>query len=228
MSANPIIEVWGGTGSDYKTAFGTFESATTAKVGDYVQVSGLAPYDGTWRLSKVWRAGAGSPPKMVYAIVEDLFTHFGTPEGWPAHNRAPYHNPSALTIFGASSSNAVSGPQKMYIPAGALVAWEACTAGRSAQSFTLRDASGQVVATASGSSPDGTHRDVASGQFRASGEPFYTLAFDLAARILPSADPLLWERRLYLQTHKLMTDRAPQDRGFRDLMVELKVFANQG
>ena len=226
MSANPIIEVWGGNGNEYRTAFGTLEGVTTARVGDYVQVSGLAPYDGTWRLTKVWRAAAGNPPKMVYAIAEDLYTHFGTPEGWPAHNRAPYHNASALTIFGASSSNAVSGPQKMYIPAGQLVTWEVCTAGRGAQTFTLKDAAGHVVASAGGSSPDGAHLELANGQFHAQGDPFYTLTFDVAARILPSADPLLWERKLYLQTHKLMTDRSPQDRGFRDLMVELKVFAS--
>ena len=226
MSANPIIDVCGATSGEYRTAFGTEEGVTIARTGDHVHVSGLPPYDGTWRLTRVWRAAAGSPPRMVYGIGEDLFAHFGAPEGWPAPNRAPLHNVSGLTVLGASSANAVSGPQKMYLPTGALVSWRATTAGRSAQTFSLKDASGKVVASATGASPDGSLRLLGSGELRARGDPYHTLSFDAAARILPSTDPLLHDRKLYVQTHKLLTDRTAQDAGFRDMMVEIEVFGN--
>jgi len=226
MSANPIIEVWGSAGNEWRTAFGTPEGATTAKVGDFVQVTGIPPYDGAWRVTKVWRAAAGSPPKMVYAIGEDLFTHFGAPEGWPAYNHPPSGNVSALTVLGASGNHAVSGPQKLHVPAGSLVVWEAYTAGKQAQTFFLKDAGGRVVAMASGASPDAGLVRVGAGEVRAKGDPFYTLAFDVAARILPGSAPLLHDRKLYLATYTFMTDRTAQDAGYRDLMVALKVLRN--
>lgn len=226
MSANPIIEVWGSAGNEWRTAFGTPEGATTAKVGDFIQVTGVPPYDGAWRVTKVWRAAAGNPPKMVYAIAEDLFAHFGAPEGWPAYNHAPAGNVSALTVLGASANHAVSGPQKLHVPAGSLIAWEAFTAGRQAQTFFLKDASGHVVATATGASHDASFTRVGAGEVRAKGEPYYTLAFDVAARILPGAEPILHDRKLYLTTYTFLTDRAAQDAGYRDLMVTLKVLRN--
>lgn len=226
MSANPIIDVWGATSGEYRTAFGTMEGATIARSGDFVLVSGLPPYDGTWRVTKVWRAAAGNPPKMVHAIAEDLFARFGTPEGWPAPNRPPLVNVSALTVFGASSVSAVSGPQKMYLPSGALIAWRAATGGKSAQTFTLKDASGKVVATATGASPDGSLTVVSAGELRARGDPYYTLSFDAAARILTSTSAVLYERKVYRETHKLLTDRTAQDAGFRDMVVEVEVLGN--
>lgn len=226
MSANPIVEVMGNAANDWKTAFGTLENATPAKAGDYIQITGMPPYDGTWRLTKVWRAGASNPPKMVYAIGEPLHARFGAPEAWPAHNHAPAHNVSALTVVGASVNHAVSGPQRIFIPAGKLVLWEAFTAGKAAQTFFLKDTSGQVVATATGASPDGSLCQVGSGRLWAKGEPYYTLTFDVAARILPGTDTILHDRTLFLQTHQFVTDRTAQDSGYRDLMVELKVFEN--
>jgi hypothetical protein len=228
MSANPIIEVWGNAGGEWRTAFGTPETATVARVGDFIQVTGVPPYDGAFRLTKVWRAAAASPPKMVYAIGEDLFTHFGPPQGWPAGNHPPAHNDSALLVLGGSANHAVSGPQKLHVPAGALVRWEAFTAGRHPQTFTLADASGQVVATATGESPDGALVSLGTGQLRARGEPYYRLSFDVAARILPSTTAVLLDHKLYAQRHKLMTDRTAQDGGYRDLMVDLEVFENLG
>jgi hypothetical protein len=226
VSANPIVEVWGGAASEYKTVFATQEPASAARAGDYIQVSGVAPYDGTWRITKVWRSGAGEPPRTMYGVAEELFSHFGPPEGWPAANRAPSRNASTLTLYGSSSVAAVSGPQKMYIPPGALVTWGAATQGKHPQRFALKDGTGKVVAEAGGASVDGSLEPVGDGRFRGGENPYYTLSFDAAARILPSADPLLWERRLYLVTHTLLTDRTAQDRGFHGLMVELKVFGN--